>query len=103
MLIIQKLSEMIEEEICDSEKYIRCALNHKDQHPALADLFARMSDDEMRHMSLLHEQVVKFIEMYRKEKGEPPEGMMAVYNYMHQRHIDHTAEVKRLQEMYKNG
>lgn len=101
MLIIQKLSEMVEEEICDAEKYVRCALNHKDQHPALADLFYKLSEDEMRHMTLLHEQVVKFIETYRKENGEPPEGMMAVYEYMHRKQIDNAAEVKRLQEMYK--
>lgn len=101
MQIIKKLSEMIGEEIDDSEKYIRCALNNKEQYPALADLFAKLSDEEMRHMTLLHEQVVKMIEDYRKTNGEPPVAMMAVYDYVHQQHIDHVAEVKVLQAMYK--
>ena len=40
---------------------------------------------------------------YRKEHGDPPAAMMAVYEYVHKQHIDHVAKVKILQEMYKNG
>ena len=101
MLIIKKLSEMIDEEIRDADKYIRCALTHKDDHPVLADTFSRLSEEEMRHVTMLHEQVVRLIEEHRKTKGEPPAAMMAVYEYLHERQIENVAEVRRLQEMFK--
>lgn len=101
MQIIKKLSDMINEEISDSEKYIRCAINNKEKYPALADVFARLSDEEMKHMTLLHDQVVKIIEDYRKTEGEPPVAMMAVYDYIHERQIEHVAAVKVLQNMYR--
>ena len=101
MKIIEKLSDMIEEEICDSETYIKCALKNKTDRPKLADLFYRLSNDEMTHMSLLHDAVVEIIADYRKEQGDPPEPMMAVYNYLHEKQIDHAAEVKSMQSMYK--
>jgi len=44
--------------------------------------------------------VVALIEAYKKEKGEPPAPMMAIYNYMHERHINKAAAIKTLQDMY---
>jgi len=35
----------------------------------------------------LHDAVVTLIEAHRKEKGEPPAPMMAIYNYMHERQM----------------
>ena len=101
MKIIKELSGMIEDEIKDAAKYARCALLHRDDHPALAELFVRLSDDEMQHMSLLHDKVVDLINTYRKDHGEPPADMLAVYEYLHNKHIEDAADVKRLREMYK--
>ena len=103
MLIIRKLAEMIGEELDDAEKYIRCAISEKEQHPALAEVFAKLSDEEMRHMAILHEQVVKLIRDYKASKGEPPPAMMAVYDYLHKQHTDRTVEVRAMQDMYRNG
>ena len=44
----------------------------------------------------LHDGVVGLIEGYRKEKGEPPAPMMAIYDYMHERHINKAAAVRNL-------
>ena len=103
MRIIQRLCEMIEEEISDSEKYIDCAEKVADDYPKLAETFYKLSLAEMDHMKFLHTEVTEIIANYRKEKGEPPEGMLAVYNYLHQKSIDHAAEVKMKQTMYKEG
>ena len=101
MELIKKLSDMISEEIEDAEKYAKCALKYKDERPTLARLFNSLSQEEMDHMNRLHEQVVAMIKEYRDEKGEPPEAMKAVYDYIHEQQIEEAAEVKKYQDMYK--
>ena len=101
MKIIEKLSEYIDEEINDAMKYAKCANYYKDENPALADMFIRLSEEEMKHMMTLHGQVVIMIEDYKRKNGEPPETMKTVYDILHKRHIDKAAEAKAAISMYK--
>ena len=100
MKVIKNLSEYIEDEICDSEKYALKALEYKEKFPEVANIMYMLSLEEIKHMQLLHEQVVKVIEEYRKTNGEPPVDMQAVYDFLHKKFIDETKEVKILQDMY---
>ena len=96
MKIIKHLSEYIEEELHDSEKYVRRALDIKEKYPMVADTLYMLSEEEMKHMQILHNTVVTLIEEYRKTEGEPPIEMMAVYDYLHKKFIEKAKEVKVL-------
>ena len=40
--------------------------------------------------------MAKLIEIERKTNGEPPESMLKVYEYLHKKHINKVADIKRL-------
>jgi hypothetical protein len=101
MKIIKLLEELIEEEIHDVKKYAKLAVEYKDEHPALAQVFYNLSTQEDTHQANLHTEVVKIIEEHRRTHGDPPAAMMAVYEYVHNKHIDKLAEARTYQDMYK--
>lgn len=98
---IKMLMEHIEDELKDAHTYAELALEYKEADPETAELFYKLSGEEMTHMNALHKAVVRRIEEYRRQKGEPPEAMMAVYEYLHKRDIEKAEEVGVLQAMYK--
>ena len=101
MQIIKKLSGMIKEEIRDAEKYANCALKYKDEDKTLAETFYNLASQELQHMDMLHNQVVRLITDYKAKKGNPPEAMQAVYDYLHEEQIELVREVKVLLGMFK--
>lgn len=101
MKIIKELSSYIDDEIKGAGTYIKCALEYKEERPDLARIFYNLSMQEMEHVNELHKQVVEIIQKYRKEQGEPPAPMMAVYEYIHEKQIENATEVKAMQAMYK--
>lgn len=103
MQLIRDLEEMIEDEIHDVKKYAKMAAELKSEHPGLAQVLYTISTQEETHQSALHTEVVKIIEEHRRTKGEPPAAMIAVYDYIHKRHIEKMAEARRYQELYKNN
>lgn len=101
MKLIRELEELIEDEIHDVKKYAKMAAELKQEYPALAQVLYTISTQEDSHQAAIHAEVVKIIENYRKSNGEPPATMLAVYDYIHKRHIEKMAEARRYQELYK--
>ena len=101
MKLISELSEMIEDEIDGAHKYIIKAYELRESHPTLSKLLCTLANEELSHIERLHGAVVNIITDYRNENGEPPEPMMAVYEYLHKKHIDKTAKIKALVGAYK--
>ena len=103
MIIIQDLSEQIEDELEDACKYIDKALHLAEKDKVTADLYAQLSAEEMGHAEKLHNRVAAVIEQYRKENGQPSPEMQWRYNYLHNKHIDKAARIKVKQALYKEG
>lgn len=98
---IKKISEQIDAELEDAEKYLKCAYKYKEENPILANMYYDLSVAEMGHVTILHEAGVKLINEY-SAKNEIPEGMQAVYNYLHDRHMKWARKIKARQDEYKN-
>jgi hypothetical protein len=101
MTLIKELAEMISDELDGAEEYAMYALKIKEEHPTLAKTFYDIATDEVRHVGLLHGEVVTLIEAYRREHGEPPASMTAVWNYLHEKHIAKTSEIKIMLSQYR--
>lgn len=97
---ISLLMERIDDELEDAHAYAALALEYKTQDPAAADLFSKLSDEEMGHMRSLHKAVERLIEGYRRQKGESPAAMLAVYQHLHKKAIAKAEQVGVLQSMY---
>ena len=101
MKIIKCLADKIDDELQDAEAYVELAQKWKQEEPETADLFYELSNEELDHMSRLHDEAVRQIEEYRKENGEPPEGMKMLYDYLHEKHIEKATQIRVKQGMYK--
>lgn len=101
MKIIKCLSELIEEELSDANKYIDLAMRWRQDEPDTADLFYELSTEEMGHVDKLHEEVSDLIEEYRREHGDPPKEMMVLYEYLHEKHIGTATQIRVKQGIYK--
>lgn len=101
MKIIKEICEMIEEELEGAEQYAEHAAKWKQENPALAKMFYDISLQEMTHVNILHSEVSRMIEQHKREHGDPPADMMAVYEYVHEKHIKKANAVKMYQAQYR--
>lgn len=103
MEIIKKISHQIEKEIKLAHKYAKCALEFKTERSALADTYYKLADEKLKHVGLLHTQVVNIIEEYKKEHGDPPELMQSLYDMLHKQHIEDTLKVRNALALYRES
>lgn len=101
MKMIEMLVDMIDDELDVAKEYICCAIKHKEDNPSLASAMYSLSVDEMRHVDVLHDQCEDVISMYRREGKETPEGMTAIWDYVHGKHKERASRIKLLQAQFK--
>ena len=101
MKIIKCLADQIADELEDAQKYIELAMKWKAEQPETADLFYELSTEELGHMEKLHDAVQELIKKYQEEEGEPPQDMMTLYNYLHEKHKEEATTIKVKQGMYQ--
>ena len=100
MEIIKKISQKIDSELEDAQRYIKCAYKVEDEYPQLADTYYKLSLAEMEHVTMLHDCVTNIINEYKREH-EVPEGMKVLYDYLHERQIRWAEKIKLKQERFK--
>lgn len=103
MMIIKSLNELIEKSLDRAGCYAQKAVQWKETYPTVSRALYEASLDEMGHMNRFHDEVVKLIQDYQSEHGKPPEAMQALYDYLHEKHIETAAEIKGTQSMYKGS
>lgn len=96
MKSIKILSEQIREELEDAEKYAKAALYNKHLDSELSQVYAELARQELAHSQMLHNQAVRLIKAEREKGVEPPASMQAVWDWQHEKMIDHTAKIKML-------
>ena len=101
MKVIMCLSDKIDEELHDADAYIDLAMKWQAEDEDVGNLFYELSTEEMKHVNMLHNEVVDQIKVYREEKGEPPKGMMELYDHIHQKQQAEAMRIKVKQGMYK--
>lgn len=94
MKIIRILIENICDELDGAEKYARLFTQFKDTDHAISDVFARLAEMELSHVTTLHDQATKIIKENKAE--ETPEAMRIVWNWEHEKMIDRIARIKML-------
>lgn len=100
MEIIKKISQKIDSELEDAERYIKCAYKVRDEYPQLADTYYKLSLAEMGHVTMLHDNVKNIINEYKKN-NDVPEAMQVLYEYLHERQIKWAAKISAKQEAFK--
>ena len=96
MKVIAKIVDFIEDELDGAENYAKCAIKYKIEYPKFATKLNELAKVEMTHVQQLHDEVVRFIEEYRRDKGEPPKEMLAIYNFEHEKQINRSAIIRKM-------
>ena len=100
MKMIAKVIEDMLEELHDAKHRIKNAYNYKAEYPEIAKREYEIAVQELSHAEKDHASAVELVEKYRKEKGDLPEYMAAIWEEKHERYIDKHAIVKCMIDTY---
>lgn len=93
---IEWLAESMEEEINDADKYAVKAHHYKLDDPELSRTCAELARQELEHSNMLHNQAERLIKNHRKEHGEPPAAMKAIWDWEHEKIVKRANGVRAM-------
>lgn len=103
MKIIKLLTDLIDEELCDAEKYAKLALEHKESDAEVAQMFFQLSQEELKHMATLHTADVNIVKKHMNDTDPRTEGMKIAHEILHERAMEKEKEVRILLDMYRGS
>ena len=99
MLMLKDLVENIREELEDVKKYAAASARVKLEDPALANVYADLGMEEMKHAEKLHRAAVELIDKATANGKEAPQAMRAIWDFEHKIMIEEMARAKHLLEI----
>ena len=70
MEIPSGMPELIAEEAKDAMKYANLAMAHRADHPDLADMFMKLSTEELHHMQMISDKMAGMVETIHTQYHE---------------------------------
>lgn len=98
---IKCLVEDIGEELESAEHYAKLALQYKQDDKVLAESYAKMAEAELGHVDALHAQAARLIKEQKAAGTQAPASMQAVWDWEHEKMVDHVARIKTMLSMYR--
>lgn len=96
MKIISDLVDSMMDEVHDAKHRIKKAYELKPEYLDIAKREYDIAVQELAHADKDHISAVELINAYRKDNGEPPADMLAVWNIKHEKYMDKYAKVKAM-------
>lgn len=98
---MDKLMDLVCDEIRDAKRYAKLALEYRDTDKDLADLYYRLSGEELDHANRLHVQVVRLLDTQQRIGTNGVDVNKAIYEHLRKRNVENISEVGVLQALYK--
>ena len=72
MEIPNDMPVLIKEEANDAMKYANLAIEHRADHPDLADMFMKLSAEELHHMQMIADKMAGMVEELHEQYHSTP-------------------------------
>lgn len=103
MKMIAEIVEDMLEELHDAKHRIKNAYRYKSEFPEISKREYEIAVQELAHSEKDHSSAVELVTKYKKEKGEPPEFMLEIWEEKHNKYIDKHSRVKCMIDTYSKA
>ena len=93
---IKWIAEKIEEELHDAEEYARAAHHYKEADQELSRCCAALAEEELKHSDSFPVEFIRVFQEHKDSGHEAPASMQAVWDWEHDKMIDHTARIRHM-------
>lgn len=101
MKILKDLIKKADDTLEEIEWYAEKAMSLRSEYKAVADTYIKIGEMHVDIYKMLHDRMVALIDDKKREGVELPVGMVAIWEYEHEKLIKRFTETKYLMEEYK--